>query len=465
MKDAVVEGISRKPALFVAVLASFLTPFVGSSVNVALKSIGTEFALNALTLDWIVTAYLLAAAIFLVPFGRLADIKGRKLIFTIGIIIDFVGSLLAIFSVSGSMLIACRVLQGIGGAMIFGTSIAIVTTIYPPAERGKILGLTTAAVYVGLSIGPPVSGFLTQYFSWRSIFAIDAIIGLIIIVAAFWKLKGEWIGARGEKFDAAGSVVYGISLLALMYGFSELPSTLGLVAMAAGILGIVSFIIFESKITSPVLNIRLFKESLVFSLSNVAALINYSATFAVGFLMSLYLQYIKGFDPQTAGLVLLVQPVLMAILSPFSGRLSDRLEPRVLASIGMAISTAGLCILIFLGQNTSIALVIAGLAVLGIGFGFFSSPNTNAVMSSIERKYYGVASGTLGTMRLVGQMLSLGIVTVMFALFLGHAAITIENFPLFLASFRTAFIVFAVLCFGGVFASYARGKTDRNKGI
>lgn len=460
MKNAISDVASRKPALFVAVLASFLTPFVGSSVNVALPSIGNKFSLNTITLDWVVTAYLLAAAIFLVPFGRLADIKGRKRIFTVGIIIDFIGSILAVFSVSGSMLIACRVLQGIGGAMIFGTGVAIVTTIYPAAERGKILGLVTAAVYVGLSMGPPLSGFLTQYLGWESIFVIDALIGLIIMVALFWKLKGEWAGAKGERFDLTGSIVYGFSLLVLMFGFSELPSLLGLIAMFAGVIGIMSFIIFENKAKSPVLSMHLFKESLVFSLSNVAALINYAATFAVSFLMSLYLQYIKGFDPQTAGLVLLVQPVLMALLSPLTGRLSDRIEPRVLSSIGMALSTAGLCILIFLGQNTSLGLVIAGLAILGIGFGFFASPNTNAVMSSVEKRYYGVASGTLGTMRLVGQMLSLGIVTVMFALFLGHAVITIENSALFLSSFKVSFIVFTILCFGGIFASYPEEKQN-----
>jgi EmrB/QacA subfamily drug resistance transporter len=452
---------SRGAALFIAVLASFLTPFIGSSVNVALPSIGRQFALDAITLNWIITAYLLAAAIFLVPFGRLADIKGRKRIFTCGIIIDFLGSILAIFASSGILLIGCRVLQGIGGAMIFGTGVAIVTSIFPASERGKALGFNVAAVYVGLSLGPPLSGFLTQHFGWESIFVMDAFICMVIMVAVFWKLKGEWAGARGEKFDFTGSLIYGLALLAIMYGFSLLPAPLGLAPILGGIAGLIVFVWWENKTKSPVLSMKLFKESTVFSMSNLAALINYCATFAVGFLLSLYLQYIKGFDAGITGFILVSQPVIMAILSPIAGRLSDKIEPRLLATIGMSLTTIGLILLIFLQQDTQLSYIFVALVILGAGFGFFSSPNTNAVMSSVEKKYYGVASATLGTMRLVGQMLSLGIVMVMFTLFIGRVQIIPENYQLFLTSSKIAFIVFAVLCFGGIFASHSRGKTNR----
>jgi EmrB/QacA subfamily drug resistance transporter len=459
MKNQAGGGGNKGAALFVAVGASFLTPFIGSSVSVALPTIDKEFGLDAITLGWVVTAYLLAAAIFLVPFGRLADIKGRKRVFTYGIIIDAAASICAALAPSGTLLIASRVLQGLGGAMIFGTGVAIVTSIFPLSERGKALGINAAAVYIGLSLGPPASGLLTQYLGWRSIFALDALIGLIIIVAVFWKLKGEWAGAKGEKFDAIGSLIYGVTLLAIMYGFTLLPDPWGMGLVGAGAIGLVAFVLWENRVESPVLHMDLFKRSTVFSMSNVAALINYSATYAIGFLLSLYLQYIKGFTPEITGLILILQPVMMAALSPVAGRLSDRIEPGLIASVGMALTTVGLVMLTFLDQNTQLPLIMSGLVVVGIGFGLFSSPNTNAIMSSVGKSFYGVASGTLATMRLVGQMLSLGIVMIMFALFIGQVQITPGNYPAFLMSYRIAFIVFAVLCFGGIFASMARGKS------
>jgi len=431
---------------------------MGSSVNIALPTIGHEFGLDAVTLSWIATSFLLAAAVLIVPFGRLADIKGRKRVFTAGIVVFTISSLLVSVSPSAPWLIGARILQGAGSAILAGTAMAILTSVYPPQERGRALGLQVAAVYTGLSLGPPLGGFLTQQFGWRSIFVFALPLGLLTIVAVLWKLKGEWAEARGERFDIAGSVVYGISLIALMYGFSRLPLALGGWLVAAGVMGIAAFAWWETRSPSPVLNTRLFSQNAVFALSNLAALINYSATSAVSFLLSLYLQYVKGLSPQKAGLVLIVQPVVMAILSPLAGRLSDRIEPRVLASAGMAITTAGLVVLVFLGTETGLVFIMATLGVLGLGFALFSSPNSNAVMSSVERRYYGVASGTLGTMRLTGQMFSLGIATLLFALYMGQAQITPERFAPFLASIKTGFIIFAVLCLGGVFASLARGR-------
>ena len=447
----------KRSALLAATLASFLTPFMGSSVNIALPSIGREFAMDAVLLSWVATSYLLAAAMFLVPFGRIADIHGRKRIFTYGILVYTVSSLLSAISTSAIMLICFRVLHGIGSAMIFGTGVAILTSVFPPRERGKALGINVAAVYLGLSLGPFLGGFLTQYLGWRSIFLVNVPLGLIVI-AVVLKLKGEWAEAKGEKFDFTGSVIYSITLVAVIYGISLLPAMQGGLLIMIGVLGISAFVKWEMKVESPVFNMNLFRNNTVFALSNLAALINYSATFAVGFLLSLYLQYVKGFAPQNAGLVLVSQPVIMAIFSPFAGRLSDRAEPRIVASIGMALTTAGLFLLSFLNEKTALEFLLASLILLGFGFALFSSPNTNAVMSSVEKRYYGVASATLGTMRLTGQMLSMGIAMMIFAIYIGRVQITPEYYPLFLKSMKSAFIISAVLCFGGIFASLARGK-------
>ncbi len=439
-------------------MAAFLTPFDVSSVNVALPTIGKEFAMDAILLSWVATAYMLASAMFLVPLGRLADIHGRKKVFITGITIFTLASFLMVTSTSSLMLISIRALQGAGAAMIFSTGMAILTSVYPVGERGKVLGINVAAVYMGLSLGPFLGGFLTQQFGWRSIFFINIPLGIIVISLTLTKLTGEWAESRGEQFDFWGSVIYSLTLLSIIYGFSLLPSYSGAWLLLIGTLGLLIFIRWETRVKCPILNINLFKSNVVFTLSNAAALINYSATFAVGFLLSLYLQYIKGLGPRDAGIILIAQPVVQVILSPAAGRLSDRIEPRIVASTGMVLTTAGLILLTLLDENTALIYITAGLILLGLGFAFFSSPNTNAVMSSVEKKYYGVASATLGTMRLTGQMLSMGIAMLIFALYIGRVEITPGYYPLFLKSTQIAFGIFAVLCFAGIFASLARGK-------
>jgi len=458
------KHLSKKVALAVVTMASFLIPFMGASINIALPPIGREFAIDAVLLAWIPASYLLSTTVFLLPFGRIADIYGRKKIFTYGIFIYTIASLLAANSDSAMMLILLRIPQGIGGAMVFGTGIAILTSVYPVSERGKVLGINVAVVYLGLSLGPFLGGLLTQHFGWRSIFLVNLPLGLVIITLLLWKLKGDWAEAKGERFDLGGSIIYGLAIVVVMYGVSLLPETMGLGAVALGILGLIAFVWWETKAASPVLNMNLFKNNRVFVFSNLAALINYSATFAVAFLLSLYLQYAKGFSPQTAGMVLVSMPAAQAILSPLAGRLSDKIAPQILASAGMALTTIGLIMFTLLEQDTVIGFILASLVVIGIGFAFFSSPNTNAIMSSVVARSYGVASATLATMRQIGMMLSMGIAMLIFAIYIGRVEITPEYYAIFVSSMKVAFITFAILCFCGIFASLARGKAKRTSG-
>ncbi|MFH0988749.1 MAG: MFS transporter [bacterium] len=456
----------RKTVLVVSTVASFLTPFMASSVNIALPLIGLEFSLDAISLSWVATSYILAAAMFLVPFGRLADIYGRKRIFIYGLIGYAFISFLCGLAPSGVMLIVFRMLHGIFAAMIFGTGAAILTSVYPASERGRVLGINVAAVYVGLSIGPFVGGLLTDHFGWRSVFVVNGALGLCIVLLVVWKLKSEWAEAQGERFDLVGSVLYGLSLPLMMYGFSKLPGVIGFSTVLLGLLGLIAFVLWEFKATKPLLDMNLFRHNAVFTFSNLAALINYSATSAVTFLLSLYLQYIKGLNPQTAGIVLIAQPVMMAIFSPLAGQLSDRIEPRIVASSGMGFIIIGLVLFASMGSDAPLAMIVLNLVFLGFGFALFSSPNTNAVMSSVEKRSYGIASATLGTMRLTGQMFSMGIVMLIFALTIGQVKITPEYYPGFLTSMRLAFSIFAALCVIGIFASLARGRVrSEGRGI
>jgi EmrB/QacA subfamily drug resistance transporter len=461
MDDPVGKGTSKRAVLLVTTAASFLFPFMLAAVNIALPSIGRELSLDAVMLGWIATAYLLSSATLLIPFGRIADIYGRKKIFTCGIVILTLASLFSGMANSATMLISCRVFQGFGGAMLAGTAIALLITVFPANERGKVLGINVAATYLGLSLGPVLGGILTHHLGWRSIFFLGAILGLAVIGITLWKLKGEWTGAKGERFDLAGSVIYVLGLVALVYGFNSftlLPAGLGVGLIVGGAIGLAAFVRWEMITRSPVLDVSLFRNNKAFALSNVAALINYSATFAVTFLMSLYLQYLKGFNPESAGLILVAMPAMQAIFSPLAGRLSDRIEPRLIASAGMGLTTIGLTIFIFLNAQTPLGLIIGNLILMGFGFALFSSPNTNAVMSSAPNTAYGVASATLATMRQVGMVLSMGIAMLMFTLYIGRVQITPEYYPFFQESMKTAFIIFAILCFGGIFASLARGK-------
>ncbi|MFC1937153.1 MFS transporter [Chloroflexota bacterium] len=456
------ERATKRAALLVAAMGSFLTPFMGSAINIALPSISREFAMNAVSLGWVATAYLLAAAIFLVPFGRISDIYGRKKIYTWGMLIYTLASLLLAMSPSSTMLIAFRALQGIGGSMIFGTGIAILISVFPMGERGRALGINLAVLYLALSLGPFLGGLLTQHFGWRSIFAVNVPLGLIVIATIFWKLKGEWAEARGENFDLTGSVIYSLVLIAVIYGLTLLPALSGAVAIGIGILGMLAFIKWETRIESPVLHMELFRNNAMFTFSNLAALIHYSASFAVTFLLSLYLQYNKGLSPQNAGLVLLAMPSIQICFSPFAGRLSDKIEPRILASVGMAVTTMGLIPFIFLEQNTTIPFVLASLAVLGIGHAVFSPPNTLAVMSCVHKKFLGVASATLATMRQIGMMFSMAIAMLIFAVIIGRVEISPQYYPVFITSLKIGFITFSALCFAGIFASLATGKIQTN---
>ncbi len=457
-RESAPEGYNKNLLLFLIILTSVVNPFLGAAVNIALPSIAKEFNMGAVGTGWIAMSFLLSSAVFLVPLGKAADILGRKKIFLYGNLIVVLSSILCAVSVSGGMLIGSRIIQGLGSAMMFGTSMAIVTSAFPPNERGKAIGYSVSAVYLGLSVAPFFGGLLTQYLGWRSLFLSTIPFGLIVIVATILTVKTEWAEAKGEKYDYGGAVLYMVSISALMYGFSNLPGKSAIILVVLGIAGLVGFIYIELKQAYPVMNIHLFKNNRVFAFSNLAALINYAATFAITFILSLYLQYIKGLSPKDAGVLLITQPLVMMVVASFSGRMSDRHDPRILSSLGMAIIVAGLILLSFLNDNTATWFIIGSLIILGTGFGLFSSPNTNSIMSAVEKKFLGVASATVGTMRLTGQMLSMGIATMVINIFIGNAKITSENHYLFIHSTRIIFVLFSILCFMGIFASLARGS-------
>ena len=451
---------AKRAVLLVVMIASFLAPFMASAVNVALPDIAREFSLNAVSIGWVITAYLLSASVCLLPCGRLADLHGRRNVFLVGMAIATAGALLSGLARSAPLFLAARVLHGAGAAMGFATAMALLISVVPPRERGRALGWNVAAVYLGLSLGPVIGGVLTHEWSWRGIFWLNVALGLLALGLAWGKLRAQPAEAPHEPFDGVGSLLYGGTLVALMLGGSRLPRPAGALLLGASAVGFLVFVRWERRCRSPIFDVRLFARNRVFLFGNLAALINYAATTAVAFLLSQYLEYLRGLTAEQTGALLIVQPAVMTLFSPVAGRLSDRFEPGRMASAGMALAVVGLAGFAALGPATSLWAVAAGLGVLGLGFALFSSPNTNAVMSSVGREHYGTASGTLGTMRLVGQMLSMAVVMAIVALLLGRAQIVPQNHPAYLHCIRTSFAVFAGLCACGICASVVRGKRD-----
>lgn len=446
------QSYSRRFILVLITIATFLNPFTGTAINLALPVIGTEFSADATTLAWVSSAYLLASVIFLLPAGKLGDSRGKVTVFMAGIVVYTAGTILTIFTPTIGTLLAFRFLQGIGGAMIYANSVALITHLYPAGERGYAIGLNITAVYAALSLGPFLGGILTQFFGWRSIFVVTALIAAPVLFSAD-KFPAFLNDRHREDFDIPGLVLSSALILCLFLGLAKATTPTGLALLAAALLLGVAFYRVERRHPSPLLPVSLLASNRVFASSNLAALINYSATYAVGFLLSLYLQYIRGYEPAAAGTLLLVQPVIQIFVAPVAGRLADRIRPGLIAAGGLALSAACLFGLAALSETTPVAAIIVILAVLGVGVGLFSSPNTTAVMGSVGKRYYGSASAMVAMMRSLGMMMSMGLVLVVFAVIMGSTVVTPAIFPEFLASMNLIFLVFAVLSVFGIFLS------------
>ncbi len=452
------SDISKKAVLAVSALTSFLPAFMLSSVTIALPSIQGVYGASAVWLSWVATSYLLSSGVFLVPSGKMGDIWGRKRILALGTWIFILSAFLGPLMPNMVLFLLFRAVQGAGGSLMLTMSMAILTSVFPATERGRALGVNAASIYLGSSAGPFFGGVIISALGWSSVFYLNGGLGLVALFLLKTRIPFEWREGSSRSFDLTGFGIYGVSLVAIMYGASILPSGSGFLLSAAGAALFLLFLRRMLASDEPLFEVRLFSGNRVFAFSNIAALINYAATYSVAFLLSLYLQYIKVLSPSGAGIIMVTQPLLQAFFSPFAGRLSDRTEPGYLASGGMLATALGLLILSFLNWETPILVIYLALILLGLGFAFFSSPNTNAIMSSVPAKFYGAASGSVGTMRVLGQMGSMTVITLVFSLLIGGEQITPERYDAFLSVVRISFSISSALCFTGVFFSWFRGN-------
>ena len=451
------EKNQQRAIITVVIITAFITTFTGSALNLSVPDIGDQFGVSAGTVGWLITGYTLAVAAFSVPLGRLADITCRKTVLVAGIVIFVVCCAAAVFSVSMVMLLAVRIIQGIGASMIFSTNTAVLISAFPGERRGRVLGYSLASTYVGLSAGPVIGGFLNYNFGWKSIFMLTGLLGAIAFFAAIFKLPGEKSENRGKSPDMSGNILYVIFIVMMMYGLSEIGKGMIYVLITAvGVILGILFIIHESRSEGPIVNVTLFRENKGYAFSNISAMLNYGATFAISYLISIYLQVVMGYSSQTAGLIMIFQPIIMAVLSPVMGRFSDRISPFKMSSVGMAFCAAGTFIFIFIGRETQIFVIIMALVITGLGFSLFSSPNTNAVMSCVDKAEYGVASSILATMRSIGHTLSMVIVTITGTMLIEDMPLADAPAEVLIKVIRISFIVFTLICTAGVFISLKR---------
>ena len=436
--------------------------FLISSINIALPAIEQSFGLNAISLSWVITAFLVATGIFLLPVGKWGDISGNVRLFKAGLIVFTLASVLCAVSPSGVWLIIARFVQGVGSAFTNTTGQAILVTNFPARNRGQVIGISVASVYAGLATGPFIGGFLTQALGWHSLFYVAAVLGVLSTIIAFAFLeKDTHVPSGDKKVNLRGTLFFVIGLVALVYGSSHIPSAYGWGLMIFGIVMLVLFWIIESRLANPMFETRLFTHNKLFGFSNLAALINYTATSAIVFFLSLYLQKIQGLPPREAGAVIIAQPVMMAIFSPVVGRLSDRIQPRYFATLGMAMCSIGLFAMSFFTSSTPLWIIILVLVWEGLGFAFFSSPNMNTIMSSVDKSRYGQASGTASSMRIFGQIVGMTIVTFFFAFHFGSKAVTEVNDTIFLIAMKWGFVTFALISVVGIYFSFTRGNVER----
>ena len=449
----------QRSTLLVAVITSFITTFMGSALNLSIPAMGSEFKVSAAAIGWVITAYMLVCAAAAVPFGRAADMTSRKKILVTGIFTFAAASLAATFSLGFAMMMILRVLQGIGASMIFATKDAVLISLFPGTERGRVLGLSVASTYMGLAAGPVIGGIVNHYMGWRAIFVITFAISVFSGIIAVRKLTDSRAESISKSLDIWGNLLFIGMIVLTMYGISAL-STLSWSA-ALVITGVILGVIFvrhELKVAEPVIKVSMFKSNLAYTFSNLAALLNYAATFAITYLLSIYLQVVMGYSSQAAGIVLITSPVVMAILSPYMGRLSDRIAPYKLATTGMALCAAALFIYSFLDERFSLWAIIGTLVISGIGFGTFSSPNTNAVMECVEKEDYGVATSILATMRSIGHTLSMAIVTLVVSAYMGSTPLAQAEPAALIRTMHMLFLIFTGMCVVGTFISLKRKK-------
>ncbi len=447
----------------VSFITSFFAVFLSNGIIIGVPAIAADFAMNNIIQNWVPTILFLVVAVFTVPAGQISGKFGVKKSLLAGVITFLIGSIGACLAFSTESFLLFRIVQGAGMAFLNVSAMAMVVHAVKPQNRGRALGFTVTGVYLATSLSPVICGFLVHNLGWRSIFYFVIPFLVLCILLILFKIPGEWKTYEKDKIDKVGSVIYGLGILAFIYGFTTLTTTTGLILTVLGLVLLIIFGAFELRQKSPVFNMNLFKND-KFTSSNIAALCSYIAVMVVTTILNYHFQYVRGWNAQMSGLILIITPIIMAVMAPNSGKLSDRIHPQKLAAIGMTIATVALIILTFLTGDTPLYLVVIAMILQGIGMGLFSSPNMNAIMSSVPPKDAPTASASQATMRTIGQTMSLGLLTLIFAWIMGNLELSPQYASMIVQSSQIICGICAAACVIAIFASLVgvRSKDEFN---
>ena len=451
-------------------IGTFMTALDTSVVNTVLPVIGKTYQTQIASVEWVVTIYLLGLSALLLGFGRLGDLRGHKIIYLLGFGVFVGSSMLCGMAPDVLTLVIFRGLQAIGAAMLAANSPAILTKSFPSSQRGQALGLQATMTYLGLTVGPSFGGWLASVAGWRAVFYINLPVGLVAIWLSLRSIPVDTVRKPEERFDWQGAIVFMLGLSALLLGLNQghnwgwtSAPILGLLAGAVVLLG--AFVTIETRVQNPMLDLDMFRQKR-FSLTASSAVLNYIGVYSIIFLMPFLLIQGRGLSSAEAGLILTAQPIVMAIIAPLSGTLSDRWGTRLPAVVGMAVLSVGLFLLSLVREDTNISMIIVALGVVGFGTGTFISPNNSALMGSAPRHRQGIAAGILATARNFGMVLGVGISGAIFTTILaqgqGSAAVGEATGAALYQATRISFIVAAIIVLAGMLTSASRPIVDES---
>lgn len=444
----------KRSVLFAITATQFAVPYMVSGVAVALPVIGRELGASAVDLSLVESSYIAAVAMFLLPAGRLCDMFGGGLLFTIGLALYQLITFALGFVHDMEHFVLLRLMQGFAGSLMISPGMALITEAYPKEERGKAIGISITGVYLGISAGPFLGGIITTTFGWRWLLFT----GVVPCLAAFWMaVRGLPLSFRRRVdggFDWLGSILSASGIGLAVFGSYTFEGPYGQHFLAAGLAALAAFLLWERRCAHPLLDLRLFRGNRPFSFGCLVQYINYTATFGVTFLLSVFLQYGRGMTAQEAGTILVIQPLTMAALSPLAGRLADRIDAHKLAGTGMFVSIIGVSLASMVGLDTPMWHIYLVLLCVGVGTAFFSSPNMSSIMGSVGPKHLGVASAMTAVMRTVGMTSGMILITLIMARLLGDAAVTAENIDLYVQALRTSLMTFTAIGIPGIMLTF-----------
>lgn len=432
-----------------------------AAVNVAIPTLAEDLQANANKVSWLPTLYILSNVALMLPFGKLADNYGRKRVYVWGLALNAIASFMCAIANSIDAILFWRLVQGAAGAMIFSTGIAIISAVTPSNKRGTALGIVASCVYIGLTLAPAVGGWLTELLGWRSVFYFQIPLVIALLVFIKMKLPGEWKNQHHSRFDWIGSAIFVAFSCTLVYGMSILPSWKGWALLALSFMCLAAFIVHQSKDKQPLIRVQMFLESRVFSLSLSTSFLMYGSNFAILFLLSLYLQYIKGYSPSYAGQILLIQALCMALIAPIAGKLSDAFQPRIIATTGCFIVGIGFIVMNQIDASSSATYIGVSLALIGTGFGLFSTPNNNAIMGSVNEHEVGVASASMNLSRTIGNLVGMSLVNLMMHYYIGDAKLSAGQNSALMQTISLALVMSLSFVLVACVLSALRGKQHK----